>query len=66
MIGLYRPQIATLIEARDKAVMDWRMRRRGKVHVFDDRRLEITSALAIDLAQHVRGLEAALANMPAG
>jgi hypothetical protein len=61
MIGLYRPQIATLLEARDKAVMDWRMRRRGKVHVFDDRRLEVTSALAIDLGQHVRSLEAALA-----
>jgi hypothetical protein len=66
MIGVFRPQIATLLEARDKAVMDWRMRRRGKVHVFDDRRLEITSALAIDLEQHLRGLEAALATLPAG
>jgi hypothetical protein len=62
VIGLFRPQIASLLEARDKAVMDWRMRRRGKVHVFEDRRLEITSALDIDLAQHRRGIEAALAS----
>ena len=31
-----------------QAVMGWRRRRRGKVHVFDDRRLEITSSLDID------------------
>ncbi|HUB96159.1 MAG TPA: hypothetical protein VL993_09590 [Stellaceae bacterium] len=65
MVGLYRPQIATLLEARDKAVMDWRRRRRAKVHVFEDRRLEVASALEIDVARHVREIEAALATIPA-
>jgi len=60
MLGLYRPQIAALIEARDAAVMSWRRRRRGKVHVFDDRRLEITSALEIDTAMQRAAVEAAL------
>ncbi len=62
MIGLFRPEIATLLELRDKTVMDWRMRRRGKVHVFEHRKLEITSALDIDLARHLSGIEAALAS----
>jgi hypothetical protein len=60
LVGLYRPQIAALIEARDAAIMDWRRRRRGTVHVFDDRRLEITSALDIEPEAQLRAVEAAL------
>lgn len=60
MIGLYRPQIAALVEARDGAVMGWRRRRRGKVHVFEDRRLEVTSALDIDVAAQCNAIDAAL------
>lgn len=60
MIGLYRPEIAALVEARDAAVMGWRRRRRGKVHVFDDRRLEVTSALDIDTQAQRGAIEAAL------
>ena len=48
MIGLYRPQLRELLQRRDAAVMDWRRRRRAKVHVFEDRRLETTSSLRID------------------
>ena len=60
MIALFRPQIAELVEARDEAVMGWRWRRRGKVHVFEDRRLEITSALDIDVEAQRRAIEGAL------
>ena len=47
MIRLFRPQIATLLQARDETVMAWRRRRR--THVFEDPRLEITSSLDIQL-----------------
>ena len=48
MVALFRPQIAALLRMRDKTIMGWRRRRR--VHVFEDPRLEITSSLDIDLA----------------
>jgi hypothetical protein len=57
---LFRPQLVALIEARDEAVMAWRRRHRGKVHVFEDRRLEITSSIEIDVAEQMRGLALAL------
>jgi hypothetical protein len=60
LLGLYRPQLADLIVARDAAVMEWRRRRRAKVHVFEDRRLEVTSALAIDLEQQINLVTTAL------
>lgn len=47
MIGLFRPQIAALLRARDDTVMAWRRRRRTPV--FEDPRLEVTSSLEIDL-----------------
>ena len=61
LIGLYRPQIEALIAARDDAVMSWRRRRRGKMHVFEDRRLEVTSALDIAPEAQIRDIGAALA-----
>ena len=60
MVGLFKPEIASLIRARDEAVMGWRRRRRGKVHVFEDRRLEVTAALDIDVDAQLRRLDAAL------
>lgn len=47
MIGLFRPQIAALLRARDETVIAWRRRRRTQV--FEDPRLEVTSSLDIDL-----------------
>jgi hypothetical protein len=47
MMGLFRPQIAALLRARDDTVMAWRRRRR--THVFEDPRLEVTSSLDIEL-----------------
>ncbi len=60
MVGLYKPQLASLLQARDAAVMSWRRRRRGKVHVLEDRRLEVTSALDIAVGEQLRRVEAAL------
>lgn len=60
LLGLYRPHLADLMSRRDTAVMEWRRRRRAKVHVFEDRRLEVTSTLAIDLERHIDLIEAAL------
>jgi hypothetical protein len=48
IVRLYQPEIAMLLRKRDEAVMDPRRRRR-RVDVFEDPKLEITSILAIDL-----------------
>jgi hypothetical protein len=53
MFRLFHPQMAALLLERDETIMAWRRRRRGKVHVFDDRRLEVTSQLAIDVGEQL-------------
>jgi len=54
LFRLYRTDMAALLRARDETVMAWRRRHhRAKIHVFEDRRLEVTSALAIDLTDRV-------------
>lgn len=58
LLGLYRPDIAALLRARDAAIMSWRRRHRGKVHVFEDKRLEIASSLAIEPADRLDQLAA--------
>jgi len=60
MFTLFRPQMRALLTARDAAVMTWRRRHRGKIHVFEDRRLDVASATAIDIEDQVRQLKAAL------
>ena len=47
MVRLFQPEIAVLLRHRDKAVTEWRWRRRS--NVFEDQRLEIASSFAIDL-----------------
>ena len=48
IVRLYQPEIAMLLRERDRVVMDPRRRRR-RVDVFEDPRLEITSSVTIDL-----------------
>jgi hypothetical protein len=60
LFALFRPQLVELVCARDAAVMSFRRRRRGKVHVFEDRRLEITSAIAVDVDEQIRLVAQAL------
>jgi len=57
---LFRPQMAELLQARDAAIMSWRRRHRGRVHVFEDRRLEVTASLDVDVEAHLNRVEAAL------
>ena len=60
LFRLFRPHMAGLLLARDEAVMSWRRRHRGKVHVFEDRRLDVTSALEIDVDEAIRQVGLAL------
>jgi hypothetical protein len=60
MFVLFGPQMRTLLAARDAAIMSWRRRHRGKVHVFEDRRLAVTSAIDIGIEEQVRRVETAL------
>lgn len=60
MFRLFRPQMVALVHARDAAVMSFRRRRRGKVHVFEDRRLEVPSAVEIDIDEQIRRVAVAL------
>lgn len=60
MFRLFNPQMRMLLHRRDAAVMNWRRRHRGKVHVFEDRRLEIAAALDIDIEAQAAAVERAL------
>jgi hypothetical protein len=62
IVQLYRPHIAALLRARDKAVMNWRRRRR--THVFEDPRLEVTSSHDIDLDAQLAFVERAQSGPP--
>jgi len=70
MVQLFQPEIAVLLRHRDRAVTEWRWRRRS--NVFEDPRLEITSSFPIDLearlaAAQDRGVEPAFsAAAPSG
>jgi hypothetical protein len=63
IVRLYQPEIAMLLRKRDEAVMDPR-RRRQKVDVFEDPKLEITSSLSIDLDARLAAVDR-LVNEPA-
>jgi hypothetical protein len=56
IVRLYQPEIAMLLRRRDETVMDPRRRRR-RIEVFEDPKLEITSSLAIDLDQRLAAVD---------
>ena len=60
MFRLFWPQMVELVQARDEALMSWRRRHRGKVHVFEDRRLEVASAVTIEVADQLHRIDLAL------
>ena len=60
MIRLFRPQIAALVEARDAAVAA-HAAAHPDANVFEDRALEITSALDIDVERQIAAVRAAIA-----
>lgn len=59
LLRLFRPQIEVLLWKRDVAIHDWQRGNAG-VDVFEDRRLEITSELPIDIDQQIARVDAAL------
>jgi hypothetical protein len=55
IIRLFQPEIATLLKARDRAIVEQRWRWRG--NVLEDPRLEVTSSIEIDLDARLTGIE---------
>jgi hypothetical protein len=60
LLRLFRPQIEVLLRQRDERVRAWQ-RQHPEVDSYEDRRLEVTSQLAIDLDAQVRLIENRLA-----
>jgi hypothetical protein len=60
MFRLFKPEMEGLVRERDAAIMNWRRRHRGKIHVFEDRRLEVTSSVEINVDQQIARIEVAL------
>jgi hypothetical protein len=65
MVRLYRPQIEALLTARDATIADWAAKHPDR-DVYEDRELEVTSEIAIDLDAHIAAVDAALAAAKAG
>ncbi len=61
MLRLFRPQNLELVDARDRAVAEWREGHPG-IDVFEDRDLGITSQCEISIDDHIAAVEAALAS----
>jgi len=61
--GMFRPQIADLVRARDEAVARHR-RAHPDRDVYEDRALQVTSEMPIDFLVQVRAIEAALEFLP--
>ena len=59
MLALFKPQIAQLLIERDRGIEEWR-RRHPDVNVFEDRGLEITSAMDICLFRQIEALDRVL------
>jgi hypothetical protein len=56
LLRLFRPQIEHLLQRRDARLREWKMQN-PDVNAYEDRRLEVTSQLAVDVAAQVRLLE---------
>ena len=63
VIGMFHPQIADLVRARDEAVARHRAAHPDR-DVMEDRALQVTSEIPIDYLAQVRAIEAALESLP--
>lgn len=61
VVTLFRPQIVKLLEARDLCVEGHRRAGMGE-QVLEDRALEITSCLDVDIDDHIARIESTLAS----
>lgn len=59
MLRLFRPQIAALLVERDQVIGAWQ-RKHPDRDVYEDRELEVTSALPVDVDKQIRAVEQAL------
>jgi hypothetical protein len=64
MVRLFRPQVEALLLERDRRIADWAARH-PDTDVYEDRDLEITSILRIDVAQQTAAVERALSRIAA-
>lgn len=62
MVALFRPQIEALLHERDKTMKNWAATHLGK-DIYEDRDLEVTSFLPINIADQIAGLNAAIGNL---
>ncbi len=59
LVDLFRPQIKELMLVRDKTIKNWAATHPG-IDVYEDRDLEITSIMNIDVDRQIAAVEAAL------
>lgn len=59
MLRLFRPQIETLLLTRDRTIDAWQKQHPDR-DVFEDRELEVTSEIAIDIDEQAAAVDAAL------
>jgi len=59
MLPLFRPQIEWLVKRRDEAVAAW-VKKKPRGNVYEDRGLEVTSEMAIDVERQIAAVEQAL------
>jgi hypothetical protein len=64
MVRLFRPQAEALLLERDRRIADWAAKHPGG-DVYEDRNLEITSMLRIDVAQQTAAVGRALSRIAA-
>ncbi len=64
MIRLYHPQIGALLDARDEAIEAWRAAH-PETNVFEDRDLDMTSVIEVDIDDHITAVRAALGSKSA-
>ena len=60
MVRLYRPQIEALIAKRDRTIAHWQSVK-ADTNIFEDRSIEVTSYLDIDLQQDIQAVGQAMA-----
>jgi hypothetical protein len=56
LLRVFRPQIETLLQQRDQRIREWKTQNPDS-NAYEDRRLEVTSQLLIDVEAQVRLIE---------
>ena len=58
---LFRPQVEALLRQRDQVITEWACKHQG-IDVFEDRDLELTGYLSINVEQQIKHIVAAIEN----